>query len=1061
MPSLADVLIEKMTGPEVQKRKPLSPVKPNGSQRFSNSRAAVKPAAHHNEPAVAQSTTKPTRTAHAHQQHHPRGSRIPRATPSPEPVCRTAAAPSPSFSFGQSSKIPRPAGGGGAAVAAVVKKHHVQPHPLAVQIHHQPESTDVAPLAGFHAYSNPLCCGDDDDGYGIPKTAAPRSLATPQAMQILQQVDNITTENDAPDGVRVIMNAYLRTGPQKLSPEPSRDYCIAAPNPAAAAAGMMAAAGAHAPTLTRIPVPPTANAYLRTGAQFLSPEPGKETEAVGAEVPAPAPLGCPHDGFKSQQREEKKELEEVQQQQQEEQSRAPEKKEESEVEGVEEGESDDGEMPSAPPLSVCSNTTYPEDMFADLELTEMFLESDAVGGENDAVESFLGLPEYSLADPLEVRLLAPVNSAGHVDNTTTAIENGEEGTSADPVEESDNAVITLLPDGGDVSEEHQQYYRGGQGGKRPSPVAFALPDTSSSDEEHQQPQQPLVRDQSKQNSLAHLIIEDDDSPGTASTGSFSFGFGGGGGGGAAAGGQGHHHHLPTPDAIVSKLPLPPPLPEDETAVAEVEKQQQTTKPAKEGVVESGVVAEKVAVKKGSKLVRPASAESVDQPNPFASMLNHLMEGGPAHYASPRVARRLPQCQQQQQAFVVDSPQSPMNCTPIHLLPEGVPPSAIPELGKGDLMAWIDRRGMRGMLSSPAAADLRRMWEAVREGAGARAVAESAAAENEALRTELYEARQALEQLGVEHHEALTAAETGQQLAEAEITRAREAAQHMMALADQIQSTFALCEAEKAALAEELELVFQQAAEAENETHAAAAAVPPSAALQEELQLAQHAAEIAAQDAAEARHAARASATELAAIKAELEEAKNAMHVAPSLQASTSSAPADATTPFSKLRARLHAAHEALTAIHASAHKQRPAAAPVSPHLDRMMQDSTQGLNKAQELLEQDTCELHQENSELRALLSGVQARISELSPVRATPSRQNAAVQENDAEADEESSEGCSSPHWGTVTVDFRELRSVLVRLPNFFPFFFGNFFSFFQNGELKCLLFFVCTGGN
>lgn len=64
--------------------------------------------------------------------------------------------------------------------------------------------------------------------------------------------------------------------------------------------------------------------------------------------------------------------------------------------------------------------------------------------------------------------------------------------------------------------------------------------------------------------------------------------------------------------------------------------------------------------------------------------------------------------------------------------------------------------------------------------------------------ELEAAQEALRELGVEHDAAVVAAEAGALCAEAEVARARDAAGHMMALADQIQGMFALCEVGSAA-----------------------------------------------------------------------------------------------------------------------------------------------------------------------------------------------------------------------------------------------------------------------
>ena len=74
-------------------------------------------------------------------------------------------------------------------------------------------------------------------------------------------------------------------------------------------------------------------------------------------------------------------------------------------------------------------------------------------------------------------------------------------------------------------------------------------------------------------------------------------------------------------------------------------------------------------------------------------------------------------------------------------------------------------------------------------------AEAAAlqSDNAALAEELELTQAALRSLGVDHEAAVVAAEAGALCAEAEVARARDAAGHMMTLADQIQGMFALCE----------------------------------------------------------------------------------------------------------------------------------------------------------------------------------------------------------------------------------------------------------------------------
>ncbi len=84
-------------------------------------------------------------------------------------------------------------------------------------------------------------------------------------------------------------------------------------------------------------------------------------------------------------------------------------------------------------------------------------------------------------------------------------------------------------------------------------------------------------------------------------------------------------------------------------------------------------------------------------------------------------------------------------------------AATPALGVGSLTAWIDHRGVRAMLPTPARNDLRKLWAAMRASQLYQSEAEAAAAENEALRQELAACDEALRQLGCERDEALAAA----------------------------------------------------------------------------------------------------------------------------------------------------------------------------------------------------------------------------------------------------------------------------------------------------------------
>ena len=93
-------------------------------------------------------------------------------------------------------------------------------------------------------------------------------------------------------GVRSLMNAYLRTGPQVLSPEPAAiGGMIRAPGAAAVpASGLLAVAGPGGVGVYGMVK--GAGAYLRTGAHQLSPEPG--VEGLQAASPSQLPAALPH-----------------------------------------------------------------------------------------------------------------------------------------------------------------------------------------------------------------------------------------------------------------------------------------------------------------------------------------------------------------------------------------------------------------------------------------------------------------------------------------------------------------------------------------------------------------------------------------------------------------------------------------------------------------------------------------------------------------------------------------------------------------------------------------------
>lgn len=407
---------------QAELRKPLSPVKANGQyQRVAQSREEdinrKQQAAREDEDVFAQSTTKPKKESDKIPAFYV--SKIPRATPSPDAATRRHVA--------SGSKIPKP------ATAAVPANSE------------RPGSASL--LSGFQSYSNPSFV---DTVHSL--TGQHSGLATPEAVQILQQAGNDTEneQNDAKNkGMGAIMNAYLRTGPQKLSPEPSKDYFIVAPKPAAVPPGAagpkyMSAAGG---------VPITAEEYLRTREQYLPPG-----------VPAPQPKH-PTAQIPVVVEEEEKE------DQMEQQPVSPEPAPTPEVKNT----IDESSLQGTTPASVCSNIP---DVFDDL----------LNGGSSTPASEAEAVPERRrvVGTGIKIRLLPAVDSQ----QTTMA---DSQATTADVPGGNNNhhhhhgrcavpASPTFMP----MPEEENDAVpdKCEVQSKRPSPVTFALP--SDSDEKEQQ-----------------------------------------------------------------------------------------------------------------------------------------------------------------------------------------------------------------------------------------------------------------------------------------------------------------------------------------------------------------------------------------------------------------------------------------------------------------------------------------------------------------------------------------------------------------------------------------------
>jgi len=181
-----------------------------------------------------------------------------------------------------------------------------QHHPTAMP-HTTTPNHSLSVDAWFRSSTNPLGLMPADATHRAPAVYAAATTAsisinnissssnnapppTPEMYAILAQLA-AKSPRHIPEGVRELVNSYLRTGPQELSPEPSFDDInvgqlyynnnnnrwnrgpnIAAPHQTAAAVmqpGLMAFMGPGGQGLMA-----TVESYLRTGPQHLTPEPG-------------------------------------------------------------------------------------------------------------------------------------------------------------------------------------------------------------------------------------------------------------------------------------------------------------------------------------------------------------------------------------------------------------------------------------------------------------------------------------------------------------------------------------------------------------------------------------------------------------------------------------------------------------------------------------------------------------------------------------------------------------------------------------------------------------------
>ncbi|KAL4854932.1 hypothetical protein ACK3TF_004403 [Chlorella vulgaris] len=785
-----------------------------------------------------------------------------------------------------------------AAAAAAAQQHR-----------QQPGGTHSMARSGGLAGSS-LSAAAEADSRGRP-------MATPEAWQLLQHINNGSPgAAAAPKGVRGIMNAFLRTGPQMLSPEPSCEDVIWAPNAAAVpASGLLSVAGPGG-----VGVYGMVHAFLRTGANLLSPEPGKEAQllqeqrAAAAAAP-PAPLLQPYSPA-----------------------------------------SPLAATPGAPQVAALTAVQPLSASVAPPAAPSVCSNEDEVGSCGPAASISLGggVPHVAQGSVPRLNLCRLPQSSCGTEVSFGAALAAVRADSPDSVELPTARFFAggspqAAAAGADLSTEAlQASATAAQGVQRQrhrptSPVTFCLPADS--------PDQESLR------------------PASAAP-SFSFGLGGpaaaaegvgSGGGGVEVAQQARH---PTQH-----------LQQQQQQLEQQQQQQQHVGPNRAAgsfPPQAAVLAAQEAEEEGAEeaLPRNLSGETVQQAHPFMAMLQHLQ--APHTYASP--ARLLV-------GGDPGSPESPRECTPLHLISTSeaqaqASPGAVvatPAPGQGSMTVWLDRRGMCGALNTPARHDLRLLWSAARDIAVYKSEAAALLADNATLAEELESTQAALSELGAEHQAAVVAAQAGALCAEAEVARARDAAGHMMQLADQIQGMFALCENEKQGLVEELaaaqqQLAASEAAAADNGAHADER---QAAQLQQQLEEARQAVAAAQHAADSAQQRAGDASSELESIRLQLDEAQQQLAAARG---------APQLTPMTKLRCQLGNMHASLAQLHA---EQSAGRLPTgSLQLEQLLDASRDQLSAVEELLggTHASTQLRQQNERLHQCLAQARTMLADSSP---------------------------------------------------------------------------------
>lgn len=194
----------------------------------------------------------------------------------------------------------------------------------------------------------------------------------------------------------------------------------------------------------------------------------------------------------------------------------------------------------------------------------------------------------------------------------------------------------------------------------------------------------------------------------------------------------------------------------------------------------------------------SGGESVDQPNPFASMMGRLREE-PACIKSPIVGKQYISNSPVEDAT---SPKSPSQCTPMNLISASgdgnhVVSFGTPDLGQGEVDAWIERRGLSRSINTPTRKDIQKMWNAVRD------IRETTEAYHDAMRANAQLCEE-LAELQEAELEARTRAEEEGEIARHEMKKSQEISAQMMELSTSMYREFSRCEEERRSLYAKLE-----------------------------------------------------------------------------------------------------------------------------------------------------------------------------------------------------------------------------------------------------------------